>query len=604
MASSQFFPRSIRFVLFVLLGILAMPNGPAAEILLIAPDGTTGSFESIQKALDAAEPGSTVQVPQGVYHERLQFRRSGTKEQPITLQGKPGERAVIDGASPWLQAARNTLWTPFEYKNHTLFATELPFAGDNPGLAIGTWISYKDVPGTNGCDKLIAAYASLDGLVGASRGEGSFRKGNTIFVSLANGRNPNDVPLSAGSSASIVSTGLNSHLRISNIELRNAGWCAISLGETPRFEAEPRGEAETSGAETNADAEYSDIEIEDVVIRNSFRGLNAGPSKGSRISISRVVVANGIDPTWIWRGGYQPGIGQATGNNSDSFAPWRGFGMRLVNLRDSEISKCAVFGQWDGIGVKRSENVKISHCTLADLMDDGVELESSDQRDIWFFNNHIYQAFAGISVTSNFPGPLYIFRNVVEVSRPGGRAQTQSSYAIKSGEDSLGRAENIKFYHNTFWTSDSYNVWEKTRDQAPDRWQGYDFVNNIFYSPRKNCNFRGAGPEDSGKDNHWQGNAYNIDRPQEADSVTIEALADLFVDANTSDKSLPRDLRLKGDGEALGGACDYPARQGWPDSITQGVTSRARGAWDPSMSLSEIGAPDEILRRVQSPSEQ
>lgn len=595
--------RLSRLVVIPVAGLLLSQTCWSSDIVLSSNEGTCETFGSIQEALDKAKPGSTIQIPGGIYHERLQFRSSGSSNLPITLEGKPGETVIIDGAVSAFQTAPNTRWTPFEYQGHALYTAEVPFIGESDGSAIGTWISYTNVAGNNGCEKLIAAYGSLNGLVSASRGEGSFRKGSRVYVKLANERNPNEVPLNIGGYESILSTGLCSHLRIRNMELRNAGWCAISIGATSAAGPEGRGDAEKSDSDPKDKAVYSDIEISDVVIRNSFRGLNAGPGRGSRVSISRVVVANGTDASWIWQGGYQPGIGEAAGNNSDSLAPWRGFGMRLVNLLDSEVSDCAVFGQWDGMGVKRSDNVKIDHCTLADLMDDGIELESPDQKNVWFFNNHVYNCFSGISVTSDFPGPIYIFRNIVEVTRPGARTQQQSSYTIKSGEDSLGRQENIKFYHNTFWAADSFNVWEKLRDPAPDRWHGYDFVNNIFYSSKKNYNFRGADREDAGDDNHWEGNVYNIDRPQEPGSVTMEGLGDLFVNVTSPERSVPRDFRLKENGKSLADASDYPIKQGWPDSVKGAGSSRVRGAWDPSMASSDIGAPQDVLREVPWPSD-
>ena len=52
-------------------------------------------FLTVQKGLDAAQPGDTVLVKAGLYRERVSFPRAGQEGKPITLQGEQG--AIIDG---------------------------------------------------------------------------------------------------------------------------------------------------------------------------------------------------------------------------------------------------------------------------------------------------------------------------------------------------------------------------------------------------------------------------------------------------------------------------------------------------------------------------
>lgn len=54
-------------------------------------------FLTIQHALDVAEAGAVVVVGGGVYHELVEFPRSGTTGAPIVLRGACGTRPVIDG---------------------------------------------------------------------------------------------------------------------------------------------------------------------------------------------------------------------------------------------------------------------------------------------------------------------------------------------------------------------------------------------------------------------------------------------------------------------------------------------------------------------------
>jgi len=64
-----------------------------AVTIIVAKSG--GDYTTIQEGLDAANPGDTVLVKEGVYNEMVTFHKSGTESNYITLQGEPG--AVIDG---------------------------------------------------------------------------------------------------------------------------------------------------------------------------------------------------------------------------------------------------------------------------------------------------------------------------------------------------------------------------------------------------------------------------------------------------------------------------------------------------------------------------
>lgn len=435
----------------------------------------------------------------------------------------------------------------------------------------------------------------------APRGEGSFRKGPTVTIHLDDGRDPNNTALNIGRSESIIYTGNHSHLRIRNLELRNSGWSAIVVGDTT-FNSELAGTAELDEDQLPDHVKAIDIEIADCTFKNSFRAISTGSDGIAGLRILRNVVANGLSHQWPWGGAYTSGIGQAVGNNSDAIAPYRGFGFRLVNVRDSQIAYCLISGQWDGIGLKKCLRVIIHNNTLRNIQDDAIELESADQSYIEFFNNHLYHVFAGVSVTSNYPGPIHIYRNVVEVTHLGARSFANSSYGVKSGHDSLGRAENIKFYHNTFYGS-SFNVWEKMGDPAPNRWDGYEFVNNIFISNRPNYNFRGISTEDPGEDNHWESNAYSHSQPDESNAVHIPTPEEHFIGyLESTTPFIPRNFITKDDSVLRNIGSDYPASQGWPDSLNDYPNGRNLGAWEDGMPADSIGAPPDILALMPLPS--
>lgn len=498
-------------------GFLTAAGATVAAALLASGSrpmlaGATVTFTTIQAALDAAWPGDVVEIPDGHYHENIVFPRSGTAAAPITLRAATGAHVIIDGADPQLQTT-NTRWSTYRAATSTspaVYHATVPFAGADPTYSISSWASRTGAPGRNGCDRLLAAYASLQVLLDdRPRGEGTYRDGDDVYVVLDGGDNPNNVGLNVGLANSVLNLNGHSHIRISDIEIRNGGWAGIYLPGPQEFDPDDP----LSGPDIDR---HVDVQIADVTVRNCFRQISVG--KAQDLVIERVRLLAGVVQDWVWAGAYDAGIGRHPSTKSDILAPWRGYGMQLTRVNGGEISDSLIAGQWDGFGLKRCVGVDIHHCTVHNIMDDGIELESPEQSDIAFHSNHLYDVCAGISFTVNYPGPIHVYRNVVEATHPGGRGYSPS-YTLKSGQDdATARAENIKFYHNTLIAPTTYNVWEKLDDASEDRWNGYDFVNNVMWSGttvagRGNYNFRGRGAEDNGGDNHWEGNVYNISVP-------------------------------------------------------------------------------------------
>ncbi|MCX5528533.1 right-handed parallel beta-helix repeat-containing protein [Streptomyces bobili] len=77
----------------------------AAELYVAAtgsdsnPGTITAPLKTIQRAVDLAQAGTTIQVRGGTYapSTNIQLLKSGTADQPITLRGYNNERVVIDG---------------------------------------------------------------------------------------------------------------------------------------------------------------------------------------------------------------------------------------------------------------------------------------------------------------------------------------------------------------------------------------------------------------------------------------------------------------------------------------------------------------------------
>src|SRR4051812_49124556 len=96
-----------RSALFLCASLVAVARGASAEQTYYV--GTAGSdtnpgtqaqpFATIQRGLNAAQPGDTVNLLAGVYRDQNPtFVRSGTAAAPITLQAAPGASVVIKGS--------------------------------------------------------------------------------------------------------------------------------------------------------------------------------------------------------------------------------------------------------------------------------------------------------------------------------------------------------------------------------------------------------------------------------------------------------------------------------------------------------------------------
>jgi hypothetical protein len=95
----------LRASLFGLLPILAQSLvaqvGATYYVSTSGSDHNPGTFTlpwaTIQHAANTVKAGATVYVFGGVYHESVNFPKSGTAPAPITFQNYPGQTAVIDG---------------------------------------------------------------------------------------------------------------------------------------------------------------------------------------------------------------------------------------------------------------------------------------------------------------------------------------------------------------------------------------------------------------------------------------------------------------------------------------------------------------------------
>ncbi len=88
------------------LALFSAGSAHAATDLYVAPNGSDSNpgtlaapLKTIQRAVDLAQAGTTIQIRGGTYAPSTNIRllKSGTASQPITLRGYNGERVIVDG---------------------------------------------------------------------------------------------------------------------------------------------------------------------------------------------------------------------------------------------------------------------------------------------------------------------------------------------------------------------------------------------------------------------------------------------------------------------------------------------------------------------------
>ena len=87
--------RKLRFLAVsasILFGLSVLAYGALASDYYVVP----AQPNSIQKALDAAQPGDTILLSPGVYFQDVVTRRNGSAGSPISIKGTPG--AIVKGA--------------------------------------------------------------------------------------------------------------------------------------------------------------------------------------------------------------------------------------------------------------------------------------------------------------------------------------------------------------------------------------------------------------------------------------------------------------------------------------------------------------------------
>lgn len=98
-------PQLLQRSFLVLLGAMAVSPAAQAATYHVSQEGNDSAegtaaapWRTLQHAVDTLKPSDSVLVWPGTYRERIEVRRGGTAEAPISLSAMPGARVVVSGA--------------------------------------------------------------------------------------------------------------------------------------------------------------------------------------------------------------------------------------------------------------------------------------------------------------------------------------------------------------------------------------------------------------------------------------------------------------------------------------------------------------------------
>ncbi|MBC8115593.1 MAG: DUF1565 domain-containing protein [Candidatus Saccharimonas sp.] len=334
-------------------------------------------WRTIQHSVKQLQPGETLVVRGGTYHEHVVVTAVGTVEKPVTIRGYPGELAVIDGGLPEFQLSPQTAWEPCPEGVSGEFRSVKTYPGlhtRNEGVHLFGHFADSMIPlhgyRLHGDLRSDNVYWNLDNKVGK---EEFIYCGPGVFYDAATGR---------------------IHVRLAHTRMKYLADEDNYTGETdPRKLSLVIGAASHGPTLSLKDCRYG--RLLDLVVRGSgstaieidhgeqlvLDGVTAyGAASAIRVADTaglRVLntACRGPSAPWTFRGSLKYRSVEARIFSASSWTPtWPG-------NRDFELASNEFTDSVDGVFIGNVKRVRFHHNLLDNVSDDGVFLTAGTAFD-------------------------------------------------------------------------------------------------------------------------------------------------------------------------------------------------------------------------------
>ncbi len=408
---------------------ITLPTPTSTYIVSATGSGTActvGAPCTLDTALNAAQPGASIQLRDGTYYVGgLSTPRSGSAAAPIVIRSYAGERAIFDGADP----AAFT-WTA------------------QGGGVYRTTVNVADTHLVSANDQRLYPYASLADLQSLAWGiPGFYASGTTVYVRLAGDANPASQTMRV-SRQNTAFTINDQHIAFVDLTFRNYGLADY------------------------AKALYFDTASDNLVQGSTFfnNDLGIGIKRESSRNVFQDNEFSDTDFLWPWDA-VKDGSNLETGGIG-FYSPATG--------RGNVIRRNIFHDYFDGATTCPEDNGASTNETdfyeneIYNTGDDALSADGACS-NVRIWGNVIHNALVGISFAPIYEGPIYAIRNLIYNLDAGTNDYSGMSFKFNSGYDQSGR---MYLFHNTADAVRPNNPGFAIR--SPGTWQLIYARNNIW----------------------------------------------------------------------------------------------------------------------------
>ena len=454
--------------------------------------GSEGSpLRSIQRAVELAQAGDTVEVGAGTFHERVVIEQRGTTEAPIVIQGAraaSGELlTVLDGSeavTDWVPVSKEewpsneAYWSPGVYKTTSIPYEPFCVVSGDKDIAKLSWkpgskydmFKYIGLP----ADEIVnTQYTDIDvpywDMIGALYAHHQ----GTTYVRFRQGEDPNLKDVRAAPSGAGFRFEGAQHVTVRNVKVLGHRYGALFMGEETSHNILEHCDISTGQAR---------VEISDGAHHNHVRRNVMYMSMLAKEAAPGAWLSSPEDSLEVGRkehlyNVYKHEVGAGTLSSDDD----RGVSIVDGAGAGNAIYENHIFDTLVGVVLGRSEGTRVYANVIEAASSTGLTVRGGAQ-DAHIHGNLLIDANSVIRIHALHEPEdrdVYVYDNVVW--NPDGRGALVYFHWSKTGSPGVA---SVWFYHNSMSGGHSclrYNPYAKEQGGLPE---GYA-INNVFSCQKK-----------------------------------------------------------------------------------------------------------------------